>query len=115
MMQGTNHKALTDTDTLGGRISLARDASALSLDNAAKMVGVESDVWSAWENDRSEPGREYLETDRRVSAGEREYGFRQGSVSGRDGQVMRRFSKILQGESEHPLYPSLACGPCSMS
>jgi transcriptional regulator with XRE-family HTH domain len=26
------------------------------------MVGVESDVWSAWENDRSEPGREYLET-----------------------------------------------------
>lgn len=62
MVPGTNHKALTDTDTLGGRISLARDASALSLDNAAKMVGVESDVWSAWENDRSEPGREHLET-----------------------------------------------------
>ncbi|WP_296077573.1 transcriptional regulator [uncultured Agrobacterium sp.] len=57
----TNHRALTETDTLGGRISLARDASTLSIDNAAKMVGVESDVWSAWENDRSEPGCEYLE------------------------------------------------------
>jgi len=41
---------------------LARDASALSLDTAAKMVGVESEVWSAWENDRSEPAHAYLET-----------------------------------------------------
>ncbi|MDQ1183036.1 transcriptional regulator [Agrobacterium larrymoorei] len=62
MERRTNHRALTDNDTLGGRISLARDASALSLVTAAKMVGVDSEVWSAWENDRSEPAHAYMET-----------------------------------------------------
>lgn len=62
MYRRTDHMALTVTDTLGGRISLARDASALSLDDAAKLAGVEKDVWSAWENDRSDPGSDYIET-----------------------------------------------------
>ena len=41
---------------------MARDASELSLEDAARMAGVESDVWSAWENDRSDPGNDHIET-----------------------------------------------------
>ncbi|CAN7630530.1 helix-turn-helix domain-containing protein [Neorhizobium sp. LjRoot104] len=48
--------APTDSDTLGGRMSLARDISALSIEEAAQMTGVHRDVWQAWENDRSDPG-----------------------------------------------------------
>lgn len=61
MYRRPDHMAFTSADTLGGRISLARDASTLSLENAAKLVGVESEVWSAWENDRSDPGTHYIE------------------------------------------------------
>lgn len=42
-------------DTLGGRISLARDARDISVDEAADVLGVEPGTWSAWENDRAEP------------------------------------------------------------
>lgn len=42
-------------DTLGGRISLARDARDITIDEAAKILGVQADTWSAWENDRDEP------------------------------------------------------------
>lgn len=42
-------------DTLGGRISLARDAAEMSLEDAAAVVGVEPQTWSNWENDRSAP------------------------------------------------------------
>lgn len=42
-------------DTLGGRISLARDACELSIEDAAEMTGVDADAWLAWENDRDEP------------------------------------------------------------
>jgi transcriptional regulator with XRE-family HTH domain len=44
-----------DGDTLGGRISLARDALDLSVEDAARVLGVEYDTWLHWENDRSEP------------------------------------------------------------
>lgn len=42
-------------DTLGGRISLARDARNISVDEAADIMGVEPGTWANWENDRAEP------------------------------------------------------------
>lgn len=42
-------------DTLGGRISLARDACDISVDDVSRIVGVEPETWLAWENDRAEP------------------------------------------------------------
>jgi transcriptional regulator with XRE-family HTH domain len=42
-------------DTIGGRISLARDAVGLSVDEISSVVGVTADTWNNWENDRSEP------------------------------------------------------------
>lgn len=44
-----------DDDTLGGRISLARDAVALSVEETASILGVERETWSNWENDRAAP------------------------------------------------------------
>lgn len=54
--------SLATGDTLGGRISLARDACDISIDDAADMTGVHPDVWQAWENDRDEPFASHLET-----------------------------------------------------
>ena len=48
------HSGNTD-DTIGGRISLARDAIGLSVNEISSVVGVTADTWSNWENDRSEP------------------------------------------------------------
>lgn len=42
-------------DTLGGRISLAREAKALSVDSAARHLGVLVSSWNAWERDRDVP------------------------------------------------------------
>jgi len=42
-------------DTIGGRISLARDARDISVEEASHILGVEPATWSAWENDRAEP------------------------------------------------------------
>ena len=44
-----------DDDTLGGRISRARDALDLSTAQLARRLGVKSDTVNAWESDRSEP------------------------------------------------------------
>ncbi len=44
-----------EQDTIGGRISLAREALDLSLIEAAGTVDVGPAVWSDWERDRSEP------------------------------------------------------------
>lgn len=48
---------MTDSsdDTLGGRLSAARDASGLSLADVANRVGVKRDSLLAWEADRAEP------------------------------------------------------------
>ena len=54
---------LTDTqaardaidDTLGGRISLARDSAGLSIEDAADQLGVLVESWTAWECDGSLP------------------------------------------------------------
>ncbi|PTM92592.1 helix-turn-helix domain-containing protein [Mycoplana dimorpha] len=42
-------------DTIGGRISLARDAVGLSVDEASAVTGVTTETWSNWENDRAAP------------------------------------------------------------
>ena len=41
--------------TLGGRISLAREASGLTVAQVVKRLGVRVTTYSAWEADRSEP------------------------------------------------------------
>jgi len=42
-------------DTLGGRLSLAREVAGLSVDDAARLVNVAHADWTAWETDRSAP------------------------------------------------------------
>ena len=42
-------------DTLGGRISTAREACGLSAADAARRLGVLSASWNAWERDRDGP------------------------------------------------------------
>nr|CAD6417495.1 XRE family transcriptional regulator [Rhizobium sp. Q54] len=44
-----------EDDTLGGRVSLARDAATLSVDEAAALLGVERETWAHWEGDRAAP------------------------------------------------------------
>jgi transcriptional regulator with XRE-family HTH domain len=44
-----------DGDTLGGRITRARDLAGLTLDEAASRIGVTADTLAEWETDRSEP------------------------------------------------------------
>ena len=41
--------------TLGGRISLAREASGLTVAQVVKRLGVRAATYAAWETDRSEP------------------------------------------------------------
>ncbi|MCY6380910.1 helix-turn-helix domain-containing protein [Hoeflea prorocentri] len=44
-----------DYDTLGGRISRARDALDLTSSQLARRLGVKTETVQAWETDRSEP------------------------------------------------------------
>ncbi|MBD9375665.1 helix-turn-helix transcriptional regulator [Rhizobium sp. ARZ01] len=50
-------RAAVDTtdDTIGGRISLSRDAVGLSVEQISAIAGVTVETWTNWENDRSEP------------------------------------------------------------
>ena len=48
------HANKEDT-TLGGRISMARETSGLSVDQVVKRLGVKATTYKAWEADRSEP------------------------------------------------------------
>ena len=48
------HSNEEDT-TLGGRISMARETSGLSVDQVVKRLGVRAKTYEAWEADRSEP------------------------------------------------------------
>jgi transcriptional regulator with XRE-family HTH domain len=52
MHDSTFDWAFAADDTVGGRISLARDACGLSLEDAACVVGVEAKTWRHWENDQ---------------------------------------------------------------
>ncbi|MCJ8518729.1 transcriptional regulator with XRE-family HTH domain [Pseudorhizobium tarimense] len=54
-MSGNVEMTSVEDDTLGGRISLARDAAALSVEEMASILGVEERTWSSWENDRAAP------------------------------------------------------------
>ena len=48
--------AATDRDdTIGGRISFARAAVGLTVEQISSVAGVTADTWNNWENDRSEP------------------------------------------------------------
>lgn len=47
--------AAPDLDTLGGRISRARDAMSLTVAQLARRLGVKTETVAAWETDRSEP------------------------------------------------------------
>lgn len=42
-------------DTLGGRISFARETAGLSAAQAAERLGVMLESWNAWERDRDAP------------------------------------------------------------
>lgn len=44
-----------DSDTLGGRISRAREALGLSTAQLARRLGVKTNTVHAWETDRTEP------------------------------------------------------------
>ncbi len=44
-----------DFDTLGGRLSVARDAKNISLAQVAGLAGVEAKTLDAWECDQAEP------------------------------------------------------------
>ena len=44
-----------DGDTLGGRITRARDLAELTLEEAALRIGVTDETLGEWESDRSEP------------------------------------------------------------
>jgi len=61
MCNQTPDWTLATDDTLGGRMSLARDACGLSAEDAALLVAVSKQMWLAWENDRDEPDPAYLE------------------------------------------------------
>ena len=51
----TIYSEIPDTDTLGGRLSRARDAVGLSAAQLARRLGVQSSTIQAWESDRSQP------------------------------------------------------------
>lgn len=55
-----NH--LAGEDTLGGRISLAREAAGLTAAQAARRLGVMPASWNAWERDRDVPRANRLVT-----------------------------------------------------
>ncbi|WP_082143741.1 helix-turn-helix domain-containing protein [Nitratireductor soli] len=44
-----------DLDTMGGRLSRARDAVGLSVAELARRLGVKAATIQAWESDRSQP------------------------------------------------------------
>ena len=58
----TIYSDIPDTDTLGGRLSRARDAVGLSAAQLARRIGVQSSTIQAWESDRSQPRANRLST-----------------------------------------------------
>lgn len=49
-----------DLDTIGGRLSRAREASGMSVKQLAWRLGVKISTINAWESDRSQPGAHRL-------------------------------------------------------
>ncbi|MBC7283984.1 helix-turn-helix transcriptional regulator [Hoeflea sp.] len=55
MTAETHAETYDDGDTLGGRITRARDLAGLTLSDAASHIGVTDETLGEWESDRSEP------------------------------------------------------------
>jgi HTH-type transcriptional regulator, cell division transcriptional repressor len=53
---------IPDFDTIGGRLSRARDVSGMSVKQLALRLGVKTSTIKAWESDRSQPGAHRLNT-----------------------------------------------------
>lgn len=51
----TSDRMIAEDDTLGGRISMARESSRLTIADAANGLGVQTSSWKAWETDRAAP------------------------------------------------------------
>ncbi|TKT76814.1 helix-turn-helix transcriptional regulator [Aquamicrobium sp. LC103] len=51
----TIYSETPDFDTLGGRLSRARDATGISSQQLARRLGVQQSTIQAWESDRSQP------------------------------------------------------------
>lgn len=49
------YSEIPDRDTMGGRLSRARDATGLSVAELARRLGVKASTIQAWESDRSQP------------------------------------------------------------
>lgn len=49
------HQKANCEDTIGGRISLGRENAGLSIEGAARRLGVLPESWIAWECDRDVP------------------------------------------------------------
>ncbi len=63
MSDTTNiYEETPDLDTIGGRLSRAREASGLSIKHLALRLGVKMATVQAWESDRSQPGSHRLTT-----------------------------------------------------
>lgn len=58
----TIYSEIPDMDTLGGRLSRARDASGLSAEQLARRLGVRPSTIQGWESDRSQPRANRLST-----------------------------------------------------
>lgn len=54
------YEEIPDLDTIGGRLSRAREASGLSEKQLAWRLGVKISTIHAWESDRSQPGAHRL-------------------------------------------------------
>jgi HTH-type transcriptional regulator, cell division transcriptional repressor len=52
---GSIYSGSPDLDTMGGRLSRARDAIELSTAQLARRLGVQTATIQAWESDRSQP------------------------------------------------------------
>jgi transcriptional regulator with XRE-family HTH domain len=61
MCDGQNVSTFATDDTIGGRISLARDALNMSVEDISRIVGVTQETWQNWENDRSAPRADQLD------------------------------------------------------
>ncbi len=56
------YDGIQDLDTIGGRLSRAREAAALSVKELAWRLGVKVATINAWECDRSQPGAHRMNT-----------------------------------------------------
>ncbi len=56
------YDGMPDNDTLGGRLSRAREASGITTAQLARRLGIKTSTLQSWESDRSEPRANRLAT-----------------------------------------------------